>query len=277
MKKEIRTAVYDVGLRVEACRFEGMARPFPNHFHEYYVIGLVEAGERVLSCKKQEYDIRTGDMLLFNPGDNHACIQSGGDLDYRSFHLTKAVMLDLTEELTGRRELPAFSPSVISDGEAACCFRSLHELVMKGSCALGEEESLLFLLSLLLQRYGQPFAPGIPECRIEIERACAFMEENFAERICLDQICRHTGLSKSTLLRAFAKEKGVTPYSYLENIRIGAAKKLLEQGIPPVEAALRTGFSDQSHFTNCFTRFIGLAPGVYRDMFREIGETSNET
>ena len=35
-----------------------------------------------------------------------------------------------------------------------------------------------------------------------------------------------------------------------QNIRIGEAKKLLEQGLPPVEAALQTGFSDQSHFTN---------------------------
>ena len=71
--------------------------------------------------------------------------------------------------------------------------------------------------------------------------------------------------------RAFAKSKGVTPYSYLENIRIGKARKLLEQGVPPVEAALQTGFSDQSHVTNYFSRFIGLPPGVYRDIFLDKG------
>ena len=85
--------------------------------------------------------------------------------------------------------------------------------------------------------------------------------------IYLDQICHLEGLSKSTLLRAFTKSNGVTPYSYLQNIRIGEAKKLLEQGLPPVEAALQTGFSDQSHFTNYFNRYIGLAPGVYREIF----------
>lgn len=85
--------------------------------------------------------------------------------------------------------------------------------------------------------------------------------------IYLDQICHLEGLSKLTLLRAFTKSKGVTPYSYLQNIRIGEAKKLLEQGLPPVEAALQTGFSDQSHFTNYFNRYIGLAPGVYREIF----------
>lgn len=138
---------------------------------------------------------------------------------------------------------------------------------MKGLCEFGKEENLLLLLSLLIRQYGQPFENCIPECRDEIERACAFMEQHYAERIYLDQICRHAGLGKSALLRAFTKSKGVTPYSYLENIRIGEAKKLLEQGVPPIEAALQTGFSDQSHFTNYFNRFIGLAPGVYREIF----------
>lgn len=78
------------------------------------------------------------------------------------------------------------------------------------------------------------------------------------------------------MLRAFAKSKGVTPYNYLENIRIGKAKKLLEQGVPPIEAAMQTGFSDQSHFTNYFNRFIGLAPDLYRDIFLEKGETPDE-
>ena len=54
MKKETRTAVYDDELRIEAYRFEGIVQPFPNHFHEYYVIGFVENGERCLSCKNKE-------------------------------------------------------------------------------------------------------------------------------------------------------------------------------------------------------------------------------
>ena len=268
MKKEVRTVVYDDELRIEAYRFEGIVQPFPNHFHEYYVIGFVESGERCLSCKNNEYAIQKGNVLLFNPGDNHACVQNdGGTLDYRGFNISKEVMLDLTEEVTGKRELPGFSENVIFDEEVICYLHPLHEMVMKGLCDFGKEENLLLLISMLIQRYGQPFENCIPECREEIEKACRFMEQHFAERIYLDQICRYAGLSKSTLLRAFTKSKGVTPYSYLENIRIGEAKKLLEQGFPPIEAALRTGFSDQSHFTNYFNRFIGLSPGVYREIF----------
>ena len=273
MKKEVRRVVYDHELRMEAYRFEGIVRPFPNHFHEYYVIGFVENGGRVLSCKNQEYAITKGDILLFNPGDSHACVQSdGGTLDYRGFGITQEVMLDLAGEATGRRELPGFSQSVISDEKAARCLRPLHEMMMKGSREFEKEERLLLLISLLIRQYGRALEHRGPECRVEVEKACAFMERHYAERIYLDQICRCAGLSRSTLLRAFARSKGVTPYSYLENIRIGKAKKLLEQGVPPAEAALQTGFFDQSHFTNCWGRLIGLAPGAYRDIFKNAEE-----
>ena len=78
MKREIRTVVYDEDLQIEAYRFEGFVRPFPGHFHEYYVIGYIESGQRALTCKNQEYAVRPGHILIFNPGDSHACVQSDG-------------------------------------------------------------------------------------------------------------------------------------------------------------------------------------------------------
>ncbi|MBO4997060.1 MAG: helix-turn-helix domain-containing protein [Lachnospira sp.] len=270
MKKETRTVVYDDELRMEAYRFQGIVQPFPSHFHEHYVIGFVEDGERVLSCRDREYAIEEGSIVLFNPGDSHACVQSDeGTFDYRGFNISKEIMLDLAEEVTGKRELPGFSKNVIYDKEAACHLRSLHEMVMKGTGEFKKEETLMFLLSYLIQNYGQPFESCIPECRQEIERAYEYMGEHFMERIYLEQICCHAGLSKSTLLRAFTKERGVTPYRYLETIRINEAKKLLLEGIPPVEATIRTGFSDQSHFTNYFNQFMGLTPGTYREIFSD--------
>ena len=118
MKKETRTVVYDDELRIEAYRFEGIVQPFPNHFHEYYVIGFVEGGQRVLFCKNNEYRIEKGNIVIFNPGDNHACVQSDdGTFDYRGFNIPKHIMLDLAEEVTGKRELPGFSKNVIYDDE----------------------------------------------------------------------------------------------------------------------------------------------------------------
>lgn len=264
-----RTAVYDQELHLEACRFRAYEQPFPSHFHEYYVIGLVEAGERVLTCRNREYAIREGSVLLFNPGDSHGCVQTGGgSLDYRGLHVPLETMLDLTESFTGRRELPGFSQCVLEDPETACAFRRLHREVMGGSLALDREEALLGLLTLLFRQYGRAFAGELPACREEVQRACEFMEAHCGERLTLEGICRAAGLSKSALLRAFVRERGVTPCRWLESARIGEARRLLEQGVPTAEAALRTGFSDQSHFTHRFTRLLGLPPGAYREIFR---------
>lgn len=268
MRKEARTVCYDEELQIEAYHFVGIRQPFPNHFHEHYVIGFVEDGERSLSCRNQCYQLRKGNIVVFHPGDNHACEQSdGGSLDYRGFNIRQDVMLELAEEITGKRELPGFSKNVIVDEELACYLRPLHQLVMSGSHEFEKEEYLFLLISMLIEKYGQPFECCIPECPQEIERACVFLQEHYTKRICLEQICKCASLSKSTLIRAFTKFKGITPYRYLENVRINEAKKLLEQGAAPIEAAMRTGFSDQSHFTNFFSSFTGLTPGSYREIF----------
>lgn len=58
-------------------------------------------------------------------------------------------------------------------------------------------------------KYGQPFERCIPEHPDEIEKARAFTEQHYAVRICLAESTRCAGLSKSDLLRTFAKSKGV--------------------------------------------------------------------
>ena len=118
MQKEIRTICYDDNLHLEAYRFEGIVQPFPNHFHDYYVIGFIEAGTRYLSCKNKEYTVSQGNILLFNPNDSHSCVQcDGGTLDYRGLNISKETMLSLAEEITGQRVLLGFSENVIKNGE----------------------------------------------------------------------------------------------------------------------------------------------------------------
>lgn len=270
VQKEIRTLCYDDDLHLEAYRFEGIIQPFPNHFHDYYVVGFIESGTRCLSCRNREYTIGQGNILIFNPNDNHACVQcDGGTLDYRELNIPKETMLSLVEEVTEKRELPYFSENVIKNEELNTYLHSLHQMIMKGSKEFEKEETLLLLISLLIEQYGQPFANSIPECSEEIECTCEFMRAHFSEHITLEQLCKCSGFSKSTLLRAFTKSKGVTPYRYLQAVRIGKAKELLEQGVTPIDVAIQTGFSDQSHFSNFFNMFIGLSPAAYRRIFKE--------
>ena len=272
----MKTVVYDEQLHIEAYCFEGIRQSFPNHFHKYYVIGFIENGQRYLCCKNREYVVNKGGIVLFHPEDNHSCMQIGEDtLCYKGFHIYNDVMLHLAKEITNKKELPQFSKNVIYNEEIACYLTTLHKMIINGTKDFIKEEILLLLFTALIQNYGQPFQNDIPECRKEIEKVCEFIQSHYTEHICLEQICQYAQISKSTLIRAFTKQKGITPYRYLENIRINEAKKLLAKGVSPVDAAIQMGFSDQSHFTNYFSRFIGLSPGAYRDIFcnkNKVGE-----
>ncbi len=268
MKKEVRTTCFDNNLGVEAYVLEGIVQPFPNHMHEYYVIGYMASGERYLSCKNKEYILREGNMVLFNPRDSHACAQFGTEpLHYLGMNISKNIMKRIVKEITNLEELPYFTPNVLVDKEVAYYFQIFHDNIMKGSGEFENDELLFFMISMLLKRYNDSFQEKEICLDNEVDVLCDFLEEHYEETTSLEALCDLVGLSKSSLLRAFTKSKGMTPYRYLQSIRIGAARKMLEQGESIIDTALKTGFSDQSHFTKYFILFIGLTPGTYRDIF----------
>ena len=268
MKKEVRTICYDNDLDIESYCLDGIVQPFPNHFHEFYVIGYMISGQRYLSCKGKEYTLGKGDIILFNPEDNHGCAQCGEEpLHYCAMNIPKHVMQKWVTEITGSSKLPYFKQNVVNDDAAANFFQPLHEALMTSSKEFEKEELLHFLLSTLLQNYSAPFEEETITCHNEVEKVCDMMEQHYVEALTLEELCACADMSKSTLLRAFTKSKGMTPYRYLQTVRVNEAKKLLENGISLIETAQQTGFYDQSHFTRFFTQFIGLSPSTYRNIF----------
>ncbi|MEC1679135.1 AraC family transcriptional regulator [Bacillus mojavensis] len=269
MQNETRTLHLDPHLNIEAYRFKGIMQKFPNHFHDYYVIGFIEKGQRYLACQDQEYIINPGDLLLFNPRDTHSCEQiDGRTLDYRCINVMPDVMERAVEEITGAGHLPYFSHHVLFRHELTSSLQELHILISKEKQALRKEELFLHLLEELIRRYSDvTILNSIPEPSDEIKMVCEFLEEHYAENVTLNDLSELTGWSKYHLLRSFTKQKGITPNSYLETIRINQAKKLLEQGVRPIDAAFQTGFSDQSHMTKFFKRQVGLTPKQYMKIF----------
>lgn len=269
MEQETRTVKYDPELKVEAYSFKGIMQKFPNHFHDYYVIGFIESGERCLSCKNRKYTVEPGDLLLFNPHDNHTCEQiDGRTLDYRCINVPPETMSKAAFEITGKEYLPYFSPAVIFHSELASLLGELHMIIMEEEKDFRKEEIFFFLLEQLIKEFSEEgIEPSLAEENRETRIICNFLEENYMKNITLDELSELTGLSKYYLLRSFTKQKGISPYRYLETIRIDRAKKLLEKGVLPIEAALQTGFTDQSHFSNFFKKFIGLTPKQYMNIF----------
>ena len=253
-EQEQRHVYYDRDLDIEAYNLSGIVQKFPNHFHEYYVIGFIEGGKRHLWCKGKEYDTSAGDLILFNPRDNHYCAPVNGELlDYRAVNIKPEVMSRAVKEITGEAYMPYFTENVVYKSDIAQSVQDLYRAVLNDAPLLEKEENLFFLLDQILREYASDFeSADVLRPNRQIQSLCQYMEEHFAENVTLDELLSMTDFGKSYLLRSFTRQTGVSPYRYLQTIRLDKAKRFLEEGIAPIDAAGVGGFSDQSHFTNFF-------------------------
>lgn len=104
---------------------------------------------------------------------------------------------------------------------------------------------------------------------IKLASAVAFMERHYTERITLTDLTVRSGYSERQLLRLFHEILGTTPMQYLNHLRIGQAKRLLQGTALPVgEIAWRCGFDDQNYFTRAFRSRTGLTPSAFRKSSR---------
>jgi AraC-like DNA-binding protein len=91
---------------------------------------------------------------------------------------------------------------------------------------------------------------------------------NYAEPLTTADLAARVSLSVSQFDRQFKKRFRTTPRKYITSVRINAACQLLSStDLPISNIALQTGFYDQSHFTNQFTKIKGLSPAQYRRKF----------
>ena len=106
-------------------------------------------------------------------------------------------------------------------------------------------------------------APRLPEL------AKIYLHENYSEKVTIEKMCRTFCCSKSTLLTAFKKEYGRTVISYLSELRVEEAKKLLDSTALSIsEISDATGFYDQSYFSKVFLKEVGITPSDYRKEIR---------
>ncbi|WP_268877072.1 AraC family ligand binding domain-containing protein [Niallia nealsonii] len=165
---------------MEAYHFHGIMQKFPNHFHEYYVIGFIKSGQRRLSCKNKEYIISTGDLIFFNPLDNHACEQiDNKTLDYRCLNIKPEIMRSLAKEISGEDYLPHFTIHVASRSEQTSLLHQLHQMIMNEALNIKKEETFYFFLEQLIAEYTEtPKKTKMKTNEQKIKTVCQYIEAN---------------------------------------------------------------------------------------------------
>ncbi|GHJ43570.1 AraC family transcriptional regulator [Catellatospora sp. TT07R-123] len=103
----------------------------------------------------------------------------------------------------------------------------------------------------------------------QLEAVLAWMDDNCADDLSLDDIAARAGMSTRSLNRRFREQTGTTPLQWLLRARIRRAQHLLEATAHPVDRiAAQVGFGSPTAFRDRFKRIVGTGPQSYRATFR---------
>lgn len=106
-----------------------------------------------------------------------------------------------------------------------------------------------------------------------ILKAVDFISQNYSRNINLEITAEYVQKSKNYFSYLFKKELGVSFVEYLNIVRIGEAKKLLDTTDDRTyEIAEKVGFSDYKYFSSVFKKIVGVSPSKYKK-----GEWNEET
>ena len=105
----------------------------------------------------------------------------------------------------------------------------------------------------------------------QIKKAQEFIENNFQERISVDQLASMFALGRRNLERRFKKATSNTVAEYIQRVKIEAAKMSLESSRVNVnEVMYKVGYTDTKAFRSTFKKFTGLSPLQYKGKYNRI-------
>lgn len=240
---------------------------FGAHSHEFWAIGAVLAGAKDLSARRDgSHILRAGDVYVIPPLAVHAgqCAYSTAceytilycpDAEWRAHCADCNISLD-DFSMRGLR-LPDLAREISEFADGTLTSTLLNQTAVAAWDRLLE--------NLLRSSRASPAASaqdreGHAPPRIVAVRD--FLVANWARHVSLSELAAVASLSTYELTRRFTAAYGLPPHRYQVLLRVQQAKALLLQGATISEAAMQTGFADQSHLGRHFKSLLGITPGA---------------
>ncbi|MFE4453772.1 AraC family transcriptional regulator [Streptomyces sp. NPDC056796] len=239
---------------------------FPRHSHEGYVFGTITSGVEDVGLPGGTVHAGPGTVVMINPEVPHtarAGVPEGWV--YATLYPSAQVVNDIAADLTSLRGTVGFTETAVRDPFAAGLISQVHRAAEEGN-ALAADSLLRVLVARLLDHHGSvppANAPHFAGAR-DAARARAALEERMERPPTLEVLAAELGTSPFALLRAFKKQYGMPPHTWLTDARVRRARRMLDAGTPPAAAAVAVGFTDQPHLNRHFTRIVGVPPGAYQ-------------
>jgi AraC-like DNA-binding protein len=251
---------------VDLLRARYIRKTFVRHTHENFVIAAIADGVEVFHHRGADQYAGAGALALVNPDTPHtgrAGVPEGWR--YGAVYPSPEVVAEIAADTTSLGGTPGFVSPVLDDPYAV---RLVHQVLRatEDGNALAADTLLRIAVTRLLRLNGGP----LPQREVRTAgariaaRARAALEERMAEPPTLERLAADLGTSPFALLRAFRDAYGMPPHTWLTDARVRQARRLLDAGTTPAEAAVAVGFTDQPHLNRHFTRIVGVPPGAYR-------------
>jgi transcriptional regulator GlxA family with amidase domain len=95
-----------------------------------------------------------------------------------------------------------------------------------------------------------------------------WMQQHLDEDLRIERLAERAGMSPRNFARVYAQRTGTTPAKAVEQFRVEAARRMLEEGADSIErVALACGFGDEERMRRSFLRCLGVPPRQYRQRF----------
>lgn len=259
---------------------------FPWHWHDEVEFTLVVSGQLEYRVNDFRCLLTAGQGLFCNSGALHFGSMAGGDCDYISITVHPRLLAGFEGSAAGAKyvnpivESPALSSLVLArepvwQKEILAALRRLYRVCTQkpGLYELYAQRLLLGIWALLYQHCGgqvQNAPADDPEKLQRLRVILAFLHQNYAQKLTLEDISRAVGLSKSECCRFFKRQMGMPMFDYLTDYRVGKSLAVLQEGGSVAQAAAAVGFSDSSYYAKVFRARTGRSPSSYRK------ETNNQ-
>lgn len=235
---------------------------FARHTHEQFGIGLVSSGAQKSLSGRGMVEAGAGDIITVNPNEVHDGSPIGEGRSWRILYFDPEMIAANVSEITeGRRSAVEIPHPVLHDKAIAAHFEAAFALVTSaGEPRMQHEEAILEIVARVVARVVPNEGQIGPQ---SIRTAQEMIDCDPTAAISLSDLARASHLSRFQVLRGFAKATGMTPHAYLVQRRIHLARRMIAGGAPLAEAAVASGFVDQSHMTRVFVRKYGVSPRAY--------------
>ena len=97
-----------------------------------------------------------------------------------------------------------------------------------------------------------------------IKKILSYIEENYQNKITLNDIAGHIHLCESECTRLFKRHMNTTLFAFLQEYRIERSLEFLQADQPVSAVADKAGFSDPNYYSKVFAKIKGCSPREYQ-------------